>query len=106
MNGKGFDDPDYAKFEQAYSEGRKYNEGLEKNTKQSINEDGYEGQDEILNAEEKMAKRYLDNLPKNKTASQIGYQMAFEEELDLINELRKYKRKKVKDVDIAEYRRR
>ena len=101
-NGSGFNDQDYSKFESAYSEGLSYNRGLEKNIANMIDEDGdLTDAKTILDSEERMTRRELADLPKNKTAEQIGEEMALNERLDVIEKLRNRKPRARKDIDIV-----
>ena len=101
-NNGGFDNPDYAKFEKAYTEESQYNKGFEKNLMQVLDEG--ENITKTLNDEERITKRELKDMPKNKTAEQIGVEIALKERLDVINRLRKKKPSK-RDIDIVVERR-
>ena len=102
----GLDDPKLKEYSNAYDSERSYTSGLEKNLNRAINEDGYKAVADTIASEEKYTKNQLNNLPSQKTPSQLGEAEALNERLDMLSDLKKKKNVKGKgkgDVDIIKY---
>lgn len=96
--------PQALAYSNAYTEEARYSNGLERNLKQSIEEDGYTSSTEsIINSEEKMVRSELSNMPRLKTPSQLGVEEALKARLEMLKDLKKLKGKRgsgVGDVPI------
>lgn len=90
--GNNPNNPQSENFFNSYMSEADYSTSLERNIRNSISEDGYNSTTEsIIDSEEKMTRKELKELPKQKTPAQLGKEEALKERLDILKRLRQLK---------------
>lgn len=88
-DGGSLTDPRLLAYSNTLEEESKYNASLKNNLEQAIQENGYtEGIRNAIEAEERDAQNYLDNLPELKTPEQIATAEAMQERLRILAALK------------------
>lgn len=88
-DGGSLTDPRLLAYSNTLEEESKYNASLKNNLEQAIQENGYtEGIRNAIEAEERDAQNYLDNLPELKTPEQIATAEAMQERLRILSALK------------------